>query len=843
MIHFKDEAILGNIDKNIDEYLEEVGIDSEEHKRQLEKLTRVLDDMKSSANQAEKKHYVSFKETVDNFSRFLAEKNIKLTPQEEDRFTVIAASGLNNLAKKRMAEDLIHQIRNRVSIDLAHRVESDKMKKDIALLNKSPLQFMDWYKLTRFAFQYNTITPFSHRYNATSLNIITTKGANAYKEIAAELKAILDGYYYYLTVLEYNAIVKLYNMGKTINKLVAINKSLSYHPSEILEQMNDFASHFIYVMRNIHSIDKGLEKIIKNRPPVHGFMGNICVLTDRKIFNNKIERYRNSEIINKTITGSLYSFHTSNLGVIVNTFNQLMYIMNVDGELDHSKKEYTDEAKQAIENENNIQDAENKRIQSMLSSIINITTKYSEMGKNLAKRLFEIEARSSLAAWNKDAQIKPFFKLIKTFDAYIKYILELIISKENFELEYDNDITRDYFEHFPYIIKPADELRAFSIYLQGTKGKDIQNHKLSSEDERDEFIQELMENESSLSLSGITKFIHETLTEMSALCYNSCMRFNDLLNKYHQSEKAESSDIIDNYNFLLNAKIIHPKVRNLEIVLNKKEVYLVDLLEACCSMAVFFSESLHHKGIKAVYTDVEKLQREIQHKTGAKLENGAEIQHFEKESDKEKESNNEINSDNDRIYNDTLTGIKNWQYFEDFILNEFYDENGNYSKDKLRHVFCIKLLNLVEINNICGKQIGNVVFKKFSEIAKEALSAAANDSILLKYKGGAIIGYINDTPIIEAGDILLKMLNNVKAYSLNSEIESLPDIIFNAGIYTERKGSNALNNIEIVNKIMLQKSDKEIGHVVFLRNADKVLKNDDFDSKGELKSELITVLN
>jgi alanyl-tRNA synthetase len=119
---------LRKLEKNIDKYLEEVGVDSEEHKRHLEKLSNVLNDMKSSASQAEKKHYVSFKQTVDNFSRFLLEKNIRLTPQEENRFSVIAASGLNNLAKKRMAEDLIHQIKNRASGDLAQKVEFNKMQ-------------------------------------------------------------------------------------------------------------------------------------------------------------------------------------------------------------------------------------------------------------------------------------------------------------------------------------------------------------------------------------------------------------------------------------------------------------------------------------------------------------------------------------------------------------------------------------------------------------------------------------------------------------------------------------------------------------------------------------------
>ncbi|MCL1833101.1 MAG: hypothetical protein FWG49_01240, partial [Leptospirales bacterium] len=738
----------------------------------------------------------------------------------------------------RMAEDLIHQIKNRANADVAQQIEFDQMSKEITLLKKSKFRLIDWLRLAKFAFQYNTITLFSHRYRAESLDIITTNGSHAYRKIESELKAILDGYYFYLTVLEYNALVKLFDMGKAIEKLAAVNHSLSYHPHDIIEPMNAFASHYIYVMRNINSIDKGLEKAIKNRQPVHGFMGNVWILTDRKVSNNRVERYRISEVMNKTFAGSLYSFYTSHLGVIVNTFNQLMHIVNVYGDLDHEKKEYTPEAATAMENESHTQDTESQKIQTRLSEIINITTKYSNMGKNLAKRLFEIEARSSLAAWNKDAQIKPFFKLMKVFDAYIKYILEFVISRENLELEYDENVTRNYFDRYSHIIKAVDELRSFSLDLQGIKGKDLQNYKLSSEHEKEDFIQTLMESDSATSLFGITKHLRETLDEMSAICYNICMRFNELLNKYFQSEKVELDDIADNYNFLFNAKIIHSKVRNLEFVLNKKQVYLVDLLEACCSLALYFSESLYHKGVKAVHADAVKLQKDIdEYNSKNKLRGGAEIQNFNKEID------DRTNPDDDKIYNDTLTGIKTWMYFEDFILPKFYDGEGNYSKDKLRHVFCMKLSNLVEINRKCGNDTGNVVYKKFGEIAKETFHTVAAESILLRAKEGSIIGYINNASVMESVDILFKILNKIKAYSLNSGIQALPDIIFNAGIYTEIKGSNALKNIEIARKIMQQGTDNEAGHVVFLRQADRVIKNNDFNTKGELKPEFVSVLS
>ena len=133
---------MGGIDKNVNIFLDEVGVDSEEHKKYLEKLTRVLDEMKSSSNSAERKHYVSFKETVDAFDRYLSEKKVKLTAREKDRFAVIAGSGLNNLAKKRMAEDLIHQIKDRIGDDLES--ESGIREEERGYCPPEKIRFMDY---------------------------------------------------------------------------------------------------------------------------------------------------------------------------------------------------------------------------------------------------------------------------------------------------------------------------------------------------------------------------------------------------------------------------------------------------------------------------------------------------------------------------------------------------------------------------------------------------------------------------------------------------------------------------------------------------------------------------
>ena len=119
-------------------------------------------------------------------------------------------------------------------------------------------------------------------------------------------------------------------------------------------------------------------------------------LTDRQVYNSKAVRHSERDMITGTITGSLYSYYTAYLGVRVRTFNQLMYIVSEEGVLNSSEKEYTPEAMKAIESESHEQVTEESKIKSKLSELANITTKYSEMGRNLSKRLFEIEARGSI---------------------------------------------------------------------------------------------------------------------------------------------------------------------------------------------------------------------------------------------------------------------------------------------------------------------------------------------------------------------------------------------------------------------------------------------------------------
>lgn len=829
---------MSGVDKQIKSFLEEVGVNSEEHKKSLEKIRRVLDEMKNSSSSVERKHYFSFKETVESFDRHLSEKKITLTRHEKDRFALIASSGFNNLAKKRMAEDLIHQIKDRYAGDLDSRIETERKKKDIDELKKSGGLLKNWYNLFKFALEYGTITMITHRLRSESLDIIRIKAAVSFNEIDEELKGVLDNYYYYLSILEYNSLVKLYKMGKAIDAFSSIRRNPSYHSMEIFGPMNDFTSVFISVVRNVKYIDNGLRRVYNDRQPGHGFSGNIGFLTDRHVFNNRTVRHGDYDMMAKTIKGALYSFYTCYLGVRVRTFYQIMHLAGEEGVLDSSEKQYTPEALNRIENETREQKTEESKIKLRLSSLENVTGKYSDMGKRLAQRLFEVEARTNISSWNKEVLTRPFFKLIKVADACLKYIFEFVISYTELDLDYDGSIVLNYFERSPELVKAVEDYKSYSIELQGSRGKDLLNFKLANDLNHDEFIRSLMEHENVSSLPGETRHLRETLVEISVKFYNICIRFNEAINRFKAAEQVESRDMTENYNFFLNARIQHPKIRHLETVLSRKEAYLADLLEAGCSVSEYVAETLIHRGIKAIQEEVLKLKKELEsHRAQTVSPEG--VTDNDAACPGEDVLDNEIN----RMYTDRLTGFKKWEFFEDFILPESYDEKGNYTGVKPRQIFCAELANITDINRICGNDAGDNVLKRLSEIINETLGGNAKDNIVMRGSGGLIIGYINGITAVEAVDLLFKILYLVREYSLDSGIELLPELIFNCGIYTERKGSNGLNNIEFARRIMTHGSEGNSGYVAFLRNQDYILNDKDFDIKGRIPDKMISVLN
>ncbi len=437
----------------VDDYISEVGTYSKDHMSHIDKFNSLLDKMK--ADDGGRRLYGSFKETVSEFEKFITKNKVNLTDYENSRLSVIISSGLNNAAKKRMAEDLIHKVRERHELEKQKLFDDKKRQKEIEELKKSGVGLVNWLRLTRFALDYGTITPFSHRLRSSSLNLIKSQGMKCFFGIEGEINSILNDLYYYISILEYNSLVKLSELGVNFKSIASLPSLPSYDPLKIAEEMDNFSGNYMILMNNISYVDRGLKKLFKERKPVHGFWGYLGILTGRPISNSKIIRYSEYDRMNKTILGTVMSYYTTRFKIPVRTANQVMFLISEDGLLNTKVKHLTEKAHVKMEKENERDKDDSSQIRERFEEISDIPGKFAEWGEKLAERIFQVGGRSNIRQWEKEADIKPFFKLGKVLDGYLKYLLDILADNQT-RLEYDDQLIDNYFEKFSDLIKVID---------------------------------------------------------------------------------------------------------------------------------------------------------------------------------------------------------------------------------------------------------------------------------------------------------------------------------------------------------------------------------------------------
>ncbi len=821
-------------DEWVSEYINEVGAYSSEHKSHMEKFNRLLQELGQGASADSKRNYLSFKETIDSFERYVSSNNITLNRNEEERLTVITGSGLNSLAKKRMAEDLIHKIRERHKRELSSKADEQKKDEEIGLLKKSPAGFVNWFRLTQFALEYGTITPFTHRLKSAVFNLIKIRITACFREVEPELLRILDEYYIYLSTLEYNSLIKLSELSGPLDRIAAISSRPSYSPMDIKNALRDFTKVYIYILNNSHYIEKGLKKVYKERKAPHGFWGDMGTLIDKPLFNNKPVRYGKVEYMSKSAGGVLFSSYSIIHKVRVLTLNQLMHLADEKGILNDRVKHLSMKALEKMELEEKHSKKEESKSKSRFSELQNLTERFPDMGDAIAERIFQYGARAQLKLWRKEGELRPFYKMMKLLDGYSRFFLDVLTDPKGLILVYDEKPNENYLERFPGFLKALEGFNQYIRDLEGGKGKDIYNIKIPDNIERDLFIKSLVDPEEKTPLLDGARTIKETLGEISSGSYNLCLRFNDIINTFNTSGRVEKDDPLAGYDFFRNARISHPRLAGLEVVLGRKEISLEDILEGGCALALHIASFLNHYGINAIKNEVKLLVEEM----------GVDSDEKNTDDSPDSDPHEEFHDDFSKLYTDTLTGFKRPEYFDDFIAPEHYDSNLCCRHEKPRSVFCAEPLNLVHINRKYGREEGDRIYGEFTAIVSRHLGASGNiNNVAIRHDAGMISGYINDIPYMEAVDLLGSMVNDIKSVTAGNDESGRSEFIVNFGIYPERKGTNAHYNLSVAKKIMMQGVDGRSGHVTFLRNQNRIIIENDFDRMGHLDEEFLSTLD
>ncbi|HQO39447.1 MAG TPA: diguanylate cyclase [Spirochaetota bacterium] len=818
------------VEKQVKDYIGEVGLYSKEHRDYLEKLSHVLDEMKESKSSSERNQYNSFRDAVSSFEKYITDRKIELTRHEKERFAVIASSGLGSLAKKRMAEDLMRTVRERYSSESEIKIEEEKKKNEIAALSRSHFFFTNWYRLFRFALDYGTITLFTHLYRASTLDLLRVNFVTWHRQIENEIFMVLDEYYYYLSSIEYNSIVKLAEAGNAAERFNEVKKYSSYDPAELYEFMEDFTSRFICVIRNVQVIDRALKKVFRDRQPAHGFMGFIGFMTDRPLQNNVVMKYTGRSIIRNSICGALFSFYTSHFGVPVKTFNQLMYLAGEDGIVDSAVKNLTQGALQRLNEEEKKRESDDYKNRSRLDELLNLTKKYSAQGEAISEKIYLLD-RSAERSATKD-QYRPLYRIVKILEGYIKYIIDPVAGVGDFTVEYESDSVENFFSRYPALVKAAGDFINFGQELQGSRGKDVAGFRVPPSEEGESLVQILADTDRELPRLEGARQMRETLSSISSRCYNLCMRFNDIIAGFNNEGRNEPPDSMDRFDFAVNSRIRYSKIRAIEAFLGRKNVSLMDFIETGCSIGFYIADYFGHKGIRAVRQEIDTLQQSLQGggKALAAVEKEAVVSGREdKQSD--------IAREMDRVYLDSLTGLRKWEYFEDFILPVYYDDKACYNGNLERYVFCCEISNLDEINRKSGNDAGDIVFKKFAAIVNNVLADAGSDAAAFRSSGGIITGFFNGISQSMAAEHLYRVLQGTRDIPAAGG-----EVLFSSGLYREWAGSSVYKNIEVAKKIMLQLEDGIASHAGFLRNQEYIVTDKDFDRRGMLKEGMISVL-
>lgn len=823
------------IDKQVEGFIDEVGLYSREHRDYIDKLNNVLEEMKESKSSTERQHYNSFRDTISAFENYVNDRKIELTRHERDRFAVIASSGLGSLAKKRMAEDLMRAVRERYSSESGMKIEDEKRKKEIAALSRSGFFFTNWYRLFRFALDFGTITPFTHLYKASTFDVLRVNFVSWHRQIENELFRVLDEYYYFLSSLEYNSLVKLAEAGNAAERFNDLKKYSSYDPAELFELMEDFTSRFICVIRNVSVIDRALKKVFKDHQPGHGFWGFVGLMTDRPLQNNVVIKYTGRSMMRNSVCGALFSFFTSHFGVRVMTMNQLMYLAGEDGVIETAKKNLTQGAIQRLNDEEKKRESDDYRIQSRLDELLPLVSKYHEQGAAIAEKIYALEKSGDYGA-SKD-QYKPLARIVKILEGYIKYIIDPAEGRGGFTIEYENDRSDIYFSRYPDLVKAAGDFISFGRELQGSRGKDISGFRVPLTEEGNALVELLADTERELPKIEGARLMRETLSSISSRCYNLCMRFNDIIVRYNTEGRNEPPDFMDKYDYAVNSRIKHSRIRTLEIILGKKDPSLMDFLEAGCSVGFYVAGYFGHKGIAAIRQEIDNLREKLQVKEPGTASGDDAVM-----PDMPEVKQNDIVQEMDRIYVDSLTGFRKWEYFEDFVLPVYYDNKNCYNGDTHRFVFCCEISNLPEINRRSGNDCGDLVYKKFAEVLNKILSEAGTENTAFRSSGAVITGFFTGMQQSMAAELLHRIMQGTREISVAAGGKQSGEILFSAGLYREWKGSNVYRNIEVAKKIMVQLEDGIASHVGFLRNQDYVVTDKDFDRRGMLREGMISVL-
>lgn len=831
------------LQKKFSDKFGDIEIFSEEHKKDIDRFASLLGSMKGG--EGDKTSIPALKSNLAEFQSYLQQNRIVLTNAEKREISAVSGSGHPPAVKKRMMEDLIHSIKNRHQRELKAAKEKERFEDEIKELEKRGSGIVNWFRLFRFSIEYGTISPFAHRLKNHSLNIIKKSCDSWYSILVKDLSEVLSSDYYKYSNLEYNALRALYDLGEGLSVVKETGDVPYYYFHEIQPEIESFARFYIPVISNSEIIEKALKKLTGTRQTEHGFFGAFKDITGQPLFNNLPVKFTDFEFYTKTVTGTLLSFYSIKEGVVLKSVNQLKYILDENGELDSDIKKLTPDAQivetKSREKSSDEDDTDSKRLKE-LDHVVNY---YIPKGIELNKQYLPKDGIFS-AGKKPDGSVKPFVRYKNLIEFFIKTFVDPLYRENEFILMYDMNEYRNYIDIKPELQNIISKFTYQDIGFSGTKFREITDLAISKDKDPAGYIETLFSLETRKNLvSEKEKTAIEIFSNISTLCYRLATVLKELIDYYYKNREINHEDVRLNFDFYMNAEVKFSKALKGSRFFEQNIITLRTFLESACSFAFFIANELMNPYVKSMNDEFLSLKNAIEgrkkegEQTQVKLETD-----FSGLSSDEEVIENELERSLDRIYSDPVSGLMKKEYFDDQILNKYYDSENKYKLRNTRYVFFCSVDNLKEINTEQGHKTGDRVLGFAVETLRGNMNSAGKDSgnVLIRYEGADMIGYLNNISFSEALDIfkMSQMLLNTSSVKTGSgQVDS---VSFSAGIYHERSGTNVYDNIKASKALMLKARSKGGANIAFVKDSERILTENDFNRFGEVDEDIISYL-
>jgi diguanylate cyclase (GGDEF)-like protein len=832
-------------EKSIKKYFDDVEPYSEEHLNDMDKLKNLLEKMKGEGNDSVEPALVSFGDTLQRLDSYIKTNRVALTEKEKQEIDRISRSRLSPAVIRRLLEDLFHSIKKRHERQSRERQREDKALQEISELRSSGV-VLDWIRLTLFSLEHGTLTLFRHQLKESALKLVRDIFPGWHKEVVRHLRPILDNEYYLFSTLEYNSLEIILRLQDPLQNLSNVRGGVSYHPHLLSEEMNALARVYCKINYNRDMIADTISRAFRGRNTEHGFMSMVHNLLDQRIVDNRVTPIDTLRNAGKSVMGVLASYYTTKEGFPVYSGNQILYILGEDGAIDEREKHLTGAARDRDRERRERQEGEEEKLIGRIEELERALQRLLPRGPYLEDRLFRQEAKGNYSNWKKEMKKKPFFRLLRLVEGYIRYFVELFSDQDSLVLIFDQKEFDDYLKQHSDITGVASRYTMDKFDLLGNLYRDLIRIELPEDMTVDSFIKALMTMQvSDGSLEPSLRRAREILRKVASESYELGIRTLSLISDYEERREIVDENLYRNYDFFTHAALRDSRAVSLSKIIDSDTVTLQNLLESLSSLGFHIAELLNHEGVEGMKKEKEELSGRLAEIRGPGLiEDDFEgiTGGFTEEEAEELKKDRQLQEGLNRLYKDSLTGLWKYEYFEDQLMPRLYDSEKKYAGPPGRFLFIVEADGFKRANKVYGHDVGDEILQRTSHLLSRELAQRGNRrDQAFRIRGGQIMGFINDTTLSEAADLLGKFNANLQQEVILHEGKDIGQVSASIGLYEEREGALHTWTLSVTRRLLGYAQKQGGGVLALIRDPSHIVAERDFDRFGDIDETLIAL--